>query len=78
MVNGKGKRVPANSLSVGRSRDMDIRKAIEAEHSKRQTLVIVKYIGSEPALLDELRLIVRKHLPYATVAFQKRAREILY
>jgi hypothetical protein len=31
---------------------------------------------SEPHLLNELRLIVRKHLPHTTAAFQKRAREI--
>lgn len=32
---------------------------------------------SEPDLMNELRLIVSKHLPHATAAFQKRAREIL-
>ena len=32
---------------------------------------------SEPHLMNELRLVVRKHLPHTTAAFQKRAREIL-
>ena len=31
----------------------------------------------EPDLMNELRLIVRKHLPHTTAAFQKRARQIL-
>ena len=39
--------------------------------------VAARIAKSEPALLNELRLIVRKHLPHATAAFQKRAREIL-
>jgi hypothetical protein len=41
---------------------MDIRQALMAEHSN---------------LMNELRLIVKKHLPHATAAFQKRARDIL-
>jgi hypothetical protein len=32
---------------------------------------------SEPHLMNELRLVVRKHLPHTTAAFQKRAREVL-
>jgi hypothetical protein len=32
---------------------------------------------SEPDLMNELRLIVRKHLPHTTAAFHKRAREVL-
>ena len=32
---------------------------------------------SEPDLQRELRLVVKKHLPYATAAFRVRAREIL-
>jgi hypothetical protein len=39
--------------------------------------VAARIARSEPDLLNELRLIVRKHLPHATAAFQKRAREIL-
>lgn len=39
--------------------------------------VAARIAKSEPALLSELRLIVRKHLPHTTAAFQKRAREIL-
>ncbi|HKQ74593.1 MAG TPA: hypothetical protein VJ810_12955 [Blastocatellia bacterium] len=39
--------------------------------------VAARIAKSEPDLMNELRLIVRKHLPHATVAFQKRAREIL-
>jgi hypothetical protein len=39
--------------------------------------VAARIAKSEPELMNELRLIVRKHLPHTTVAFQKRAREIL-
>ena len=39
--------------------------------------VAARIAKSEPDLLNELRLIVSKHLPHATAAFQKRAREIL-
>jgi hypothetical protein len=39
--------------------------------------VAARIAKSEPALLNELRLIVRKHLPHATAAFQQRAKEIL-
>jgi hypothetical protein len=39
--------------------------------------VAARIAKSEPDLLNELRLVVRKHLPHTTVAFQKRAREIL-
>jgi len=38
--------------------------------------VAARIAKSEPDLLNELRLVVRKHLPHTTVAFQKRAREI--
>ncbi|MDQ3009238.1 MAG: hypothetical protein M3X11_00835 [Acidobacteriota bacterium] len=39
--------------------------------------VATRIAKSEPDLLNELRLIVSKHLPHTTAAFQKRAREIL-
>jgi hypothetical protein len=39
--------------------------------------VAARIAKSEPDLMKELRLIVRKHLPHTTIAFHKRAREIL-
>jgi len=39
--------------------------------------VAIKIAGKESALLDELRLIAKAHLPDTSVAFHKRAREIL-
>ncbi|HEU0180285.1 MAG TPA: hypothetical protein VFV58_39110, partial [Blastocatellia bacterium] len=39
--------------------------------------VAARVAKSEPDLMGELRLIVRKHLPHTTAAFQKRARGIL-
>jgi len=39
--------------------------------------VAARIAKSEPDLMSELRLVVRKHLPHTTAAFQKRAREIL-
>ena len=39
--------------------------------------VAARIVKSEPDLMNELRLVVRKHLPHTTAAFQKRAREIL-
>jgi hypothetical protein len=39
--------------------------------------VAARIAKSEPDLMNELRLIVLKHLPHATAAFQKRAREVL-
>jgi hypothetical protein len=39
--------------------------------------VAARIARSEPDLMNELRLVVRKHLPHTTAAFQKRAREIL-
>lgn len=39
--------------------------------------VAAKIAKSESDLLKELRLIVKKHLSHTTVAFHKRAREIL-
>lgn len=39
--------------------------------------VAARIAKSEPDLLNELRLIVSKHLPHTTAAFQKRARGIL-
>lgn len=39
--------------------------------------VAARIAKTEPDLLNELQLVVRKHLPYATAAFQVRAREIL-
>lgn len=40
--------------------------------------VAARIAKSEPDLMNELRLIVSKHLPHTTVAFQKRAREVLW
>jgi hypothetical protein len=39
--------------------------------------VAARIAESEPDLMNELRLIVKKHLPHTTAAFQKRAREVL-
>ena len=39
--------------------------------------VAARIAKSEPGLMNELRLIARKHLPHTTIAFQKRAREVL-
>lgn len=39
--------------------------------------VAARIAKAEPALRRELQLIVQQHLPHATAAFQKRAREIL-
>lgn len=39
--------------------------------------VAARIAKSEPDLLNELRLIVRKHMPHATAGFKVRAREIL-
>ena len=39
--------------------------------------VAARIAQSEPDLLNELKLIVSKHLPHATAAFRVRAREIL-
>jgi hypothetical protein len=39
--------------------------------------VAARIAKSEPDLMNELRLIVRKHLPHTSVAFHKRAREVL-
>jgi hypothetical protein len=39
--------------------------------------VAARIAKSEPDLMNELRLIVKKHLPHTTAAFQKRARVIL-
>jgi hypothetical protein len=39
--------------------------------------VAARIAKSEPDLMKELRLIIRKHLPHTTAAFQKRARGIL-
>ncbi len=39
--------------------------------------VAARIAKSEPDLMNELRLIVKKHLPHSTAAFQVRAREIL-
>jgi hypothetical protein len=38
--------------------------------------VAIKIAGSETALLDELRLVVKAHLPHTSIAFHKRAREL--
>lgn len=39
--------------------------------------VATKIARSEPALIGELQLVVKKHLPHTTIAFRKRSREIL-
>jgi|SRR5262245_9329624 len=39
--------------------------------------VAARIAKSEPDLMNELRLVVRKHLPHTTAAFQKRASKIL-
>src|SRR5215510_4015914 len=39
--------------------------------------VAVRIAKSEPDLMNELRLVVRKHLSHTTAAFHKRAREVL-
>lgn len=39
--------------------------------------VAARIAKSEPDLMNELRLIVSKHLPHSTAAFQVRARKIL-
>lgn len=39
--------------------------------------VAARIAKSEPDLMNELRLIVRKHLPHSTAAFKVRAREVL-
>ena len=39
--------------------------------------VAARIAKSEPALMNELNLIIRQHLLHTTAAFQKRAREIL-
>jgi hypothetical protein len=39
--------------------------------------VAARIAKSEPDLMNELRLIVTKHIPHTTIAFHKRAREIL-
>ena len=39
--------------------------------------VAARIAKSEPDLMNELRLIVIKHLPHTTAAFQKRAGEVL-
>lgn len=38
--------------------------------------VAIKIAGKEPALLEELRLIAKAHLPHTSIAFHKRAREL--
>lgn len=39
--------------------------------------VAARIARMEPDLLNELRLVIRKHLPHATAAFKVRAREVL-
>lgn len=39
--------------------------------------VAARIAKSEPALMNELNLIIRQHLLHTTAAFQKRAKEIL-
>jgi len=39
--------------------------------------VAAQIAKSEPDLLNELRLIVRKHLPHSTAAFRARAKQVL-
>ena len=38
--------------------------------------VAARIANSEPALMNELQLIVRQHLPHATAAFQKRVAQL--
>lgn len=38
--------------------------------------VAARIAKSEPALMNELQLIVRQHLPHATAAFQKRVAQL--
>jgi hypothetical protein len=35
-----------------------------------------KIAENQPALMGELQLVVKKHLPHNSVAFHKRAREV--
>jgi hypothetical protein len=39
--------------------------------------VATKIAKSDPALVNELQLIVKKHLPHSTIAFHKRSLDIL-
>ena len=39
--------------------------------------VAARIAKSEPDLMNELRLIVRKHLPHSTAAFRARAKQVL-
>jgi hypothetical protein len=39
--------------------------------------VATKIAKSDPALISELQLVVKKHLPHTTVAFHKRSLDIL-
>ncbi len=39
--------------------------------------VAARIAKAEPALRNELQLIVKQHLPHTTIAFQKRARAVL-
>ena len=40
-------------------------------------ITVARKIGeNEPALMGELQLVVKKHLPHNSVAFHKRAREV--
>ncbi len=39
--------------------------------------VAVRIAKSEPDLMNELRLVVSKHLPHSTAAFKVRARQVL-
>lgn len=39
--------------------------------------VATKIAKSEPDLIKELQLVVKKHLPHTTIAFHKRSRDVL-
>ena len=39
--------------------------------------VAARIAKSEPDLMNELRLIIRKHLPHSTAAFRARAKQVL-
>ena len=39
--------------------------------------VAARIANSEPGLMNELRLIIRKHLPHSTAAFRARAKQVL-
>lgn len=71
--------IPENLLGRAYSDCVDLVDDLNAPIAIRvfALSVATKIARSEPDLQRELRLIVKKHLPYATAAFRVRAREIL-